>query len=394
MFIKIIFSYILGYLKVSIEGYYIEKFINICKSRKITIWNLNRKANVELELNIRIKEFKEMCKVAKKTGCKVKIKNKKGVPFLIHKYKKRRIFIILLLIVLILIGISSMFVWNVDITEENNQNLENIKNDIEEAGLKTGTLKSNVNSKEIINKIRLKRNDVAWMGIELKGTNAVVKIVKASSKPNIIDENEYCNIVANKSGIITKINAQNGTANVKVGDTIKEGEILINGWMEGKYTGVRYVHAKGEIEAKVWYTESKKIPYILTQTRQTGNIENKYIIKINNFEINFSKKYSKFKIYDTIETENKFKIFSDFYLPISITKTTYKEQKNVEKTYQVEEAKEQGIKELEESIEKEIENKQNILNKNVNVYQNEDSIDVYVTYEVLENIGTKEKIVF
>ncbi len=49
---------------------------------------------------------------------------------------------------------------------------------------------------------------------------------------------------------------------------------------------------------------------------------------------------------------------------------------------------------MEESIEKEIENKQNILNKNVNVYQNEDSIDVYVTYEVLENIGTKEKIVF
>ena len=49
---------------------------------------------------------------------------------------------------------------------------------------------------------------------------------------------------------------------------------------------------------------------------------------------------------------------------------------------------------LTAQIEKEIENKQNILNKNVNVYQNEDSIDVYVTYEVLENIGTKEKIVF
>lgn len=394
MFIKIIFSYILGYLKVSIEGYYIEKFINICKSRKITIWNLNRKANIELDLNIRIKEFKEMCKVAKKTGCKVKIKNKKGVPFLIHKYKKRRIFIILLLIVLILIGISSMFVWNVDITEENNQNLENIKNDIEEAGLKTGTLKSNVNSKEIINKIRLKRNDVAWMGIELKGTNAVVKIVKASSKPNIIDENEYCNIVANKSGIITKINAQNGTANVKVGDTIKEGEILINGWMEGKYTGVRYVHAKGEIEAKVWYTESKKIPYILTQTRQTGNIENKYIIKINNFEINFSKKYSKFKIYDTIETDSKFKIFSNFYLPISLKKIEYKEKEEYTKKNSLEEAKNLGIEELQEKIEKQIPDKEKIVNKNINTYEKEDGVEVYVTYEVLENIGTNEKIVF
>ena len=40
MFFKIVFSYILGYLRISIEGYYIERFINICKKRNITIWNL------------------------------------------------------------------------------------------------------------------------------------------------------------------------------------------------------------------------------------------------------------------------------------------------------------------------------------------------------------------
>ena len=61
----------------------------------------------------------------------------------------------------------------------------------------------------------------------------------------------------------TKINAQTGTANVKIGDTIKEGDILINGWMDGKYTGIRYVHAKGEIEAKVWHTKNKKVLYKL-----------------------------------------------------------------------------------------------------------------------------------
>ena len=76
MFIKIIFSYILGFLKISVKGYYIERFINICKNNKITIWNLKRKDSVELNLNVRIKEFKEICKIAKKTGCKIKIKNK------------------------------------------------------------------------------------------------------------------------------------------------------------------------------------------------------------------------------------------------------------------------------------------------------------------------------
>ena len=140
--------------------------------------------------------------------------------------------------------LSSNFVWNVDIREENGQELENIAKEIEEAGLKIGEWKAKVNTKEIINKIRLQRKDIAWMGIELKGTNAIVKLVKADEKPEIINDEEYCSIISDKVGIITKINAQTGTANVKVGDTVNVGETLINGWMEGKYTGIRYVHAK------------------------------------------------------------------------------------------------------------------------------------------------------
>lgn len=394
MFFKIVFSYILGYLRISIEGYYIERFINICKKRNITIWNLKRNKNTMLFFNVRIKEFKEVCKIVKQLNCKLKIRSKKGLPFLMYKYKKRKTFAILLIIVVFIIGLSSMYVWNLDIIEENNQELPNIRQDIEEAGIKLGTLKSKINSKEIINKIRLKRNDVAWMGIEKKGTNIIVKLVKADQKPEIVDTNEYCNIVSDKTGVITKINAQNGTANVKVGDTINKGDILINGWMEGKYTGIRYVHAKGEIEAKVWYTKNKKIPYILTQTRETGNQENKYSLKINNFEINFLKKYSKFEIYDTIETDSKFRIFSDFYLPISVVKTTFKEKENYTQKYTLEEAKTLGIEELQEELKKEIKDEKKIVNKNINTYEKEDGVEIYVTYEVLENIGTNEKIVF
>lgn len=394
MFIKIILNYLFGYLRISIEGYYIERFLNICKNNKVTIWNLKRNKDIKLELNVGIKEFKEICKIAKKTKCKIKIKTKKGFPFFLHKHKKRKFFILLLIIVVLLIGLSSNFVWNVDIIEEKGEKIVDIEKDLEEAGLKIGEFKSKINSKEIVNEIRLKRNDIAWIGIELKGTNAIVKVVKADEKPEIIDDKEYCNIVSNKSGVITKINAQNGTANVKVGDIVKEGEVLINGWMEGKFTGIRYVHAKGEIEAKVWYTKNKKILYKTTEIEYTNQEEDKYAIKINNFKINFNKKLSKFEIYDTIETEKRFKLFSDFYLPISIVKTSYQEQKEVEKQYTTEEAKNLGIKQLQEELDKEIEEKDKIVNKNINTYEHEDGVEVYVTYEVLENIGTNEKIVF
>ena len=164
--------------------------------------------------------------------------------------------------------------------------------------------------------------------------------------------------------------------------------------MEGKYTGIRYVHAKGEIEAKIWHTKNKRINYNTTERKETGNLENKYSLKLNNFKINFSKKLSKFKIYDTIETENKIKLFSDFYLPISVIKTTNKEVEEIQKTYETEEAKNIGIEQLQQELDDEIVDKTKIVNKVINTYEVENGVDIYVTYEVLENIGTNEKIVF
>ena len=52
------------------------------------------------------------------------------------------------------------------------------------------------------------------------------------------------------------------------------------------------------------------------------------------------------------------------------------------------------IKELEQQLDNEIEDKTKIVNKNINTYEKENGLEVYVTYEVLESIGTNEKIVF
>lgn len=394
MLIKILLRYIFGYIRVTVEGYYIERFINICTTNKILIWNLKREKGVKLHLNIGIQDFYRAIEISKKVKCRMKIEKKRGIPFIINKYRKRKTFLLSLIIILVGLYISSNYIWNIEIRTEDNLQLDNIEQDIEEVGLKIGMRKSQVDVEDIVNKIRLKRNDISWIGINLKGTNAIVKVVKAKEAPEIINEKDYCNIVAEKGGIITKIIAQNGTAQVKVGDKVEAGQVLIQGIMEGKYTGIRYVHAKGEIQAKVWHTKSKKIPYNATERQETGNIENKYKIKINNFEINLSKRLSKFQIYDTIVLDNKFKMFSDFYLPISLEKITNKEIKEEQKKYSVEEAKKLGVEELQKELDNEIENKEKIVNKIINTYEKEDGIEVYVTYEVLEDIGTNEKIVF
>ena len=393
MYFKILLGYILGYVNIEVEGYFIERFINICNSKKIFLWNMKRKHSTIIRVNIGIRDFRKIKEIAKKTKCRVKIQKKRGIPFILHKYKKRKIFAIFFILLIIAVIALSNFIWNIEVTGNNKISAEEIIKDLADDNFKVGTSKTNLNTKNIIDKIRLKRSDLAWMGIEIKGTNAIVKIVEADLKPDIIKEEEYCNIVATKDAMIVKINAQNGTAVIKEGDIVTKGTVLIQGWLEGQFTGIRYVHANGEVQAKVWYSQKVSVPLKQTKKIKTGKEENKYSVKINNFEINLPKGVPKFQNYDTIETSKKLKLFSDFYLPIEINQKTYQEYEEQEITYSIEEAKELGITQADESLKEQIEEKQ-VTNKKINAEQIGANIEVEVIYEVLESIGTKEKIVF
>ena len=393
MYFKILLAYILGYVNIEVEGYFIERFINICNSKKIFLWNMKRKHSTIIRVNIGIRDFKKIKEIAKKTKCRVKIQKKRGIPFILHKYKKRKIFAIFFILLIIVVIALSNFVWNIEVIGNNKISAEEIIKDLADDNFKVGTSKTNLNTKNIIDKIRLKRSDLAWIGIEIKGTNAIVKIVEADLKPDIIKEEEYCNIVATKDAMIVKINAQNGTAVVKEGDIVTKGTVLIQGWLEGQFTGIRYVHANGEVQAKVWYSQKISVPLKQTKKIKTDKEENKYSVKINNFQINLHKSLPNFQKYDTIEENKKLRLFSNFYLPLELVKYTYKEYEEVVVVHSFEEAKQMGIDKAAETLKENIEGKK-VLDKQVQVKAEAEYIEVQVTYEVEENIGMEEKIVF
>ncbi len=394
MYIKILLNYILGYVNILVEGFFTERFINTCINKNILLFNIKRDKSTIIYANVGIFDFKNVVKIAKQSKCRVKIQRKSGLPFLFNRYKKRKIFAIALVSIICVIIYLSNFIWNIEIvgTDKINQN-ELIKT-INSEGLTIGKLKRKVDLKSIINKIRLDRKDIAWIGIDLKGTNAIVKVVEADAKPEIIKEDEYCNIVSDKEASIIKVNAQNGTVLVKEGDVVKKGTPLIAGWMEGKYTGTRYVHAEGSVEAKVWYSHKERIYYKQEEKLRTGNEEKKYTLNINNFEINLYKKLSNFENYDTIKEQKKLKLFSNLYLPAGLIISNNYEVVNNNIVYNQDEAKEIGIVKSKEELDKNLKSKEDLLNTYINTYPNEEYIDVEVIYEIKEIIGTKEKIVF
>lgn len=150
----------------------------------------------------------------------------------------------------------------------------------------------------------------------------------------------------------------------------------------------------GEIEAKVWYSKKEKMELEQVYLKKTGNEKKRYDIKINNFKINLYKTLPKFEKYDTINEDKKIKLFSDFYLPITLGISTYSELQEEKISLSKEEAKEILIKKLKSELSEEIEDKNSIKDILVNANEEKDSVEVEVIYEVLEKIGTEDKIIY
>lgn len=364
----------------------------MCAREGIELWETKKEKSGIVQTNTTTKNFKKIKSIARKTKCQVKIKSKNGIPFIAKKYKNRKVFIFLFFILIFAIIILSNFVWNIEINGNTTIPTNELLSELSNYGIKQGKLKSKINSNLIIEQMRLKDKRIAWIGINIQGTNAKIDIVETTPKPEIIDENEYCDIIADKEGIITKISVTSGTAQVKEGDVVEPGQKLINGWMEGKYTGIRYMHASGNIEAKVWYSKELEEHFIQEEKIKTQNKENKYGISINKKQINFYKTLSKFEKYDTMETKNKFKILNNFYLPIELKKITNYEYKIQQKEYTEEELQEKITQELEEQMKKTIENKE-ILNRNIFVEKTGEGLKIKLIYETLEKIGIEQKLV-
>ena len=223
MFFKLIYMFFSGYVTIVIEGFFVERFINICRNNNIVLLDIERENNTYLKVKILKSDFRDIRHIAKKTKCKVKIERKSGLPFFVNKYRKRKIFAIAILVIAIFIFILTKFIWNIEITGNDKISEEEIMSIISEYGINRGILKKNIDTEKISNAIRLERDDISWIGITIKGTNVKVSVKESIETPDVINRNEICNVVAKEDAVISKIVVHSGTPRVEIGAEVKKG---------------------------------------------------------------------------------------------------------------------------------------------------------------------------
>jgi similar to stage IV sporulation protein len=309
---------ITGVITVEIEGFFTERFINLCKINNIKIWDIRNIVKGIVRFKMNISDFKKIRKIVRKTKCKINIKEKKGIYFTLFKYRKRKL-VFLLLFMLIFFSISfSTFIWNINISGNSKVESQTIIQGLKEIGVYPGKNKIGMDTKQIVNNLRIKVPELSWVGIEINGTTINVKVAeKTQINSEDIQESAIGDIIANKSGVITKIVPENGTAKFKIGSYIEQGIVAIEGTIYSKILEPKSVTAKGILRANCEYVLKREYKYENIVKNYTGKKRYTVGITINSKE-NIINYLNKSKKYDINKSSKKINIFGneisvDFY---------------------------------------------------------------------------------
>ena len=391
------FRYIRGYLKIRVTGYSPERFLNLCKNKRIDIWELEAVGNA-YEMYIMVHSFRKLRPILKKTRTKVTIEERFGLPFFFYRYRRRTLFFGGCILCMALIYYLTFFVWNIEFQGNQRITDEVLLEYLETKNVRHGMAKKKVSCSQIVKDIRKDFDEIIWVSVSMKGSNLYIHIKENSD--TFVDKDsieEPADIVADKSGIVVSIVTRSGVPKVVVGSEVKEGEVLVSGTVDvlndaKEVIGHRYVTADADIVIRTVHSYedsiNKEYP-VKTYSKKKKILP---YVQVGKHLLSFTSKISTKK--NEIRTdETQLKIGKQFYLPITIGKKELLEYKIKTLEY----SKEEMEKLLNENLQRFYEQ---LEDRSVTVESN----DIHIIHQnyvakaigtliLLEEVGIHRKIV-
>ncbi len=393
-------NYIRGYVTVLFTGNYPERFLNLCKHHRIQIWDLRYRED-SYSFNISIEDFKKLRPLVYKSKSRLIIIDKKGVPFLLHRYRKRKMTAVGLLMFFVILYMLSFFLWDIQFEGNSKYTDDTLMKFVESNGYTHGMKIKDISCDTLEKLIRSQYNDITWVSAMIDGTRLVVKIKENPILLQMKDNTENdggkpCDLVANKSGIVDSIITRDGVPLVCVGTQVNVGDILISGVLEMKddssqTVGYHYVQADGDVYLKTIYPYRDEESLIYLQ-REYTNVSNHYYIKVLENKLDIFPKRKLREQEDIITKETQLKIFSNFYLPFYLGKVSTKSYREREERRTDEDAIALNNQRLENYIQILEDADIKVLENKVATYINGDECISVGELEVVEKVGELKDI--
>jgi len=367
------------------------RFVNLCRNNNLKIWKLYNDENMII-MNCDKKDFKRMKSLRRKCHGTLRIQKKAGLYFKAVRQKAHTCFLVGILLFLLMGKLLSLFIWNISFDGNYSYTNVELMRFLNGNQVKNGLLKSDIDCDKIEYLLRTNYSDITWVSAEIKGTKLIIHIKENFDGYIAKNETKSYDIVSGCNGVITKIITRSGVPQIKAGDEITEGQLLVSGILDTygdneTFISRRFVQADADIYADVVMEYKDEFELVHPDKKYTGEKNNIYTVSIFGKKIYLSLFQKKFKRSDVVTTDKQMSITDNYYLPLSTGKITVREYVTNEAVYSEEEA--MGI--AENNLDIFIKNLQEkgiqIIEKNVTIACDEKFCRASGTIKVNRQIG-------
>lgn len=315
-------SFIRHWVRIRIDGYQPERLITQAATKNMRIRNVVWKDETEVHLTLPAIQYKTLKKMAK-SRYRITVMDEGGVISGLKWLNANRLAVFGAFLVLSFYLLQFCFVREIRVFGCETILEDQLRSILAEEGLYEGAVKT-FDCDQIENRLFAEYETIVWAKVSYQGRYVQVEIAEGKvQNQSIPDREKPCDLIAEKDCYIERVYTYKGRSQVKEGDFVKKGGILIAGTvpiehpsypLEGEnedgetIAPIHYVHAEGEILARVPYYFSFYLPTGSTEAEMESSIR-RWIkenvpekAEILNKDFHFDQKKNIIKLYGIIET--------------------------------------------------------------------------------------------
>ncbi|MEE4569567.1 sporulation protein YqfD [Paenibacillus polymyxa] len=270
-----------GTVTLAVEGESVEAFINLLTDHHIPVWNVRPIGTRHAEMNLLLPHVFLLRPLLRRTGCKMHVLKRQGLPFTAVRLAKRKFFLTGLALFWIGLLLMSSLIWDIEVKGNDKLPTESILKAARQEGLYPFQWSFRLSSQDKLSRALMQKlPEASWIGVERQGTLVTIQVVEASqpTPPSLYSPRH---LISKADAVVTEIFAEQGRPVVHKNTRVKKGAILISGTL-GDEENQQQVVAKGEIKGLVWHEYEISSPMVRRSSTYTGNSHDRLYLVLGN----------------------------------------------------------------------------------------------------------------
>jgi similar to stage IV sporulation protein len=328
-------------MTLRLRGRMLERFVTRAVEHGVCFVRIRRVAAREMLLTVGEKDAQRLTGLAQEYRMDLTVDENSAGSTWKRRLYERSMLLLALLPAAVLLGLFLSRIWIVQVSSEDdgvsNDLLRAVERSVAEWGIKPGA-SVQIDREELASFIQLAHPSLTYVNVRRRGVRLWIEVAAENPAPEVYELGDSRDLVACRDALIVYAEPLTGQLNVKAGDTVRKGQVLIYGRERTEGGTLRSVRALGTVIARVWFTGECSLPLSQTVVERTGRSSTGARLSLYHWSVTLDEIQS----YASQQTEEEYLPVGGMFFPLRIVRTTNME--TYERTVQLyeEELKRQG----------------------------------------------------